>query len=295
MTSSFEQRESDYYFSKCDNYFSKKKIKSPHIQYAFVAEHSSSYAYVPPPVQPALLTGELLQQTLDTSFESAFLFPGKNTFFLMDLSKQTDTPYNSLMFQLDDSPMKSTATTKEIMDCYFEEKGVPYSAMTRLGDAFGYKQRLPYVVGETFLVPNRGPSKQPASWVALHHVFHTIPDTKKGEVLLFAEQHHLLTLPYNKESFESQIDRTAHFYFIGCKFKEDCLRHFEDTRETNLKENIIHKRLDSPYPLPDFTWSEFMDFLVESRSWKAMCTVFEKDSPYLQDIQLSFKLPPNHL
>lgn len=146
---SFEQREVEYYYSRCNNYFSKKKTKSPHIQYSFVAENPAGYSYAPPPVHPVSLKGELLQQTLDISIESSFLLPCENTFFLMDLSNQLETPYNSLMFQLDNSPMKSTATTKDIMDCYFEEQRIPYSVMTQLGETLGYKQRLPYVVGET--------------------------------------------------------------------------------------------------------------------------------------------------
>lgn len=96
---------------------------------------------------------------MDRSYEQSDIFPDEQTYYVMDISKHKETPFNSLMFQLNEPPLQSKQTKKEIMHQYFHSLERPYACSTLLGEMLGYKQCIPHVMGEQFFVPDGGTSK----------------------------------------------------------------------------------------------------------------------------------------
>ncbi|PRY74536.1 hypothetical protein [Alkalibacterium olivapovliticus] len=210
----------------------------------------------------------------------------------MDISDREETPYNSIMYQLNDSPKKSTETTTVIMNRYFDSQYFPYSCMKLFGESLGYKRSLPYILGETYFVPDRGTSKKPASWYALHHVANSNFNSADKKLTLFTKQHPILTQDTTHVGFEKQLNVASHLYFTQTKLVEGLFNHFDVSRNRIYRENLVHQRLERvSYQLPSFTAYDFFQFMTFYNAQKSLSTILGEDTPYLDEARSSFRLP----
>lgn len=295
MKESFYMREADHYFRKCLSLFPRYTgLAATEQNYSVLSERSSpAYLTFPPEhVRPFELSGQSLIEALNASFESPSLFPDHQTYFVMDISNSKETPYNTIIYQLNGSPKKSTETTSIIMNRYFDSKCFSYSSMKKFGESMGYKRSLPYILGETYFIPDRGATKKPASWYALHHVAHFEFNTLEKKLVLFSQQYPLLTLDLSKSVFEKQLNIASHLYFIQTRLVDGLLTHFELYRKRTSEENIVHKHLERvSYRLPNFTAQDYLHFLTYFEAQQMITTIFGEDNPYLEDSRNQFQLP----
>lgn len=294
MKDFFNMREADQYYKKCGSMISGQYRQNQYPFYSHLSEKESEYSFkfLPEHVRPYKLSGQHLIKALETCFESTSLFPNKQTYYVMDISHNKDTPYNTVMYQLNKSPMKSIETTTVIMNRYFDSKHFSYSCMKKFGEPFGYTYVLPYIFGETLFVPERGPSKQTASWYALHHVGNYTFDSNEKKLVLFSDQHPLISLDTSTSGFEKQLNIASHLYYIQKKLIDQTMIQLDYCRILNLSVNIVHRQLEQmSYQLPNFTALDYIDYMSYFKAQQFISTLFGEDNPYLEDIQAFFKLP----
>ncbi|MCC5896074.1 MAG: hypothetical protein JJU16_11465 [Alkalibacterium sp.] len=294
MNDSFDKRQADYYFRQCAAHFPMKDSKVIDYPHDYLAEKNAPYHYrfQPEHVCPSSLTGPHLENALNTSFESPSLFPNDLTYYVMDISEYKETSFNTIMYQLNESPKKSIETTTVIMNRYFESKKFPYSYMKKFGETIGYKRVLPYVFGDIHFVPDRGATKQTASWYALHHFTHFDFNIEDKRLVFFSESYPLVTLEMTKSVFEKQLNVVSHLYYIQKKVIE-CLLINLNIRETlKRRNNIVHKRLQSmSYQIPPFSAHEYLQFLIYFQAEQMIASIFGEDDPYLEEIRAKFSFP----
>lgn len=295
MNKTFKLREADHYFKRCLDLFPWKE-KQPHsdIYKPFVTErHPLDYHSFPPEhVRPFELSGQLLIEALNASFDTSTLFIDDQTYFVMDISNRKETPYNTISYQLNDSPKKSMETTTVVMNRYFESKRFSYASMKKFGETLGYKRSLPYILGETYFIPDKGATKKPASWYALHHVCNHYFDPEEKNVILFSRQHPILTLDLTKSVFLKQLNIAAHLYFTQTILVDGIAIHFGLSRDKVYRENIVHRHLKiKSFELPDYTAHDYMHFLSHFKAQQMLSTVLGEDNPYLEDSRTQFDLP----
>ncbi|WP_028273439.1 competence protein ComK [Atopococcus tabaci] len=293
MNHPLDEQEKIRYFRRSQDILFKRSVG--HTDYAerWSKEKQRPSTARPFHLIPSKLTGQSLQDLVDMSFEQQELFPDEETYYVMDLSQNDDTPYNSLMFQLNESPMKSMETTTTVMDRYFASLGSPYDLSLSLGAMLGFKQCTPHVIGEQIFLPDSGTSKKPASWYTLHHVSKKVFCTKEKEVRLYANKYPLLTLEITKASFLKQLDRAANMYYIQWAWAEKQKQDFGFISGPKSHENIVHKYLrDNPYPLPSFTYIDYLHFFISYYTLQVLIKILGEGNPYLEEIRNHIKLPP---
>ena len=296
MDHPFYKQQAHEYYLKCHNLFEKELAASLPTPYPSVFSETSRKDYVyfePLHIDQKKLTGPDLESLLNVSFESPSLFPDKNTYYIYDMSQLKETPYNTLMFQLNEAPKKSMETTTIIMNRYFESRRVPYTLMNLMGEPLGYKQMLPYVFGDTCFVPESGATKKPASWYALHSVSEYVCHAKEKEVSLYSGHYPLLTLKTDKSSFEEQLNRSAHLYYIQSRLRIEYLQQHGSIKMEPKAENLLDRFINTrSYHMPNYTAFDLIFYFIVYFTHKNLTLILGPDNPYLDEVKERFKFPP---
>lgn len=299
MKRSLNRREADHYFKKCLELFPwQKKGSRTDSYYPYLSESPTTHylSFPPEHVRPFELTGQLLIEATNASYESPLLCPDDQTYFVMDISRSKETSYNTIMYQLNDYPKKSMETTTVIMNRYFDSKCFSYASMMKFGETMGYKRSLPYILGETYFVPDRGATKKPASWFALHHVVNYYFDPIEKHLTLLSHQHPILTLNLSESVFLKQLNVAAHLYFTQTKLVDGLAIHFGLCRNKVFHENIVHRQLEQKsYQLPQYTAQDYLQFLSYFKAQQVLTILLGEDNPYLEDSRSHFEMPKNRL
>lgn len=217
----------------------------------------------------------------------------ENTFLIYDLSDYPDTPYRTLLFSYHEAPQKSYETTTDIMTRLAESLRSPIEWSQLIGKSLGYKQRIPYVAGEFILLPERGYSKRPSSWLALHHAQQVEYDAHTKKVYLYLKYRYQLQVSGEKRSFTQQLDRASNIYAIQNKLYKDILGLSQHTLQglPLFDKNIVqhHIALHSTEK-PKFTFYEYFQYLIFYLSNQQFQTLFSEDNPYFEEVQNRFNL-----
>lgn len=196
------------------------------------------------------------------------------------------------MYQLNELPKKSIETTTVIMNQYFHSNYFSYSCMKKIAEPLGYSYVLTYILGETFFVPERGASKQTTSWYALHHVVHHNFDPIEKKLILFSDQHPLLSLNISLSAFDIQLNIATHLYFIQKKLIEEAVFHLGFIRMLNGSVNSVHKWLErKAYQLPEFLLHDYLEFLTYFKAQQLIFSLYGEDNLYMEEIRAFFQLP----
>ncbi len=217
----------------------------------------------------------------------------ENTFYLHDLSDYPDTPYHTLIFSYHDVPRKSFETTSDIMMRLAENLRTPLEWSKLIGESLGYKQRIPYIAGETILLPERGYSKRPSSWIMLHQVQQVEYESKSNTIYLYLKHRYQLQVPGEKRSFLKQLERTSNIYAIQNRLYKDILELGQYPFQTfpALEKNIVQRHIAlHSAEKPKFTFYEYFHYLTLYLSNKQFSSLFSEDNPYFEDVQKPFKL-----
>lgn len=304
MVDCFEERQHEKFFFRWKEGFTNRSLFSDRNGHRLSKEDyfNEPIPHEPPAVFPVYHTTidplkiktDLLTEVLDISFECPHILVNEDTLYILDISEQDATSYNTLVFQLKDAPLKTKETSKQLMDRYFEHKRFPYTVNKKIHKYFGFTQRCPYISGETVFVPDRGTSKQPASWYAMHHVLHATFESTLKQTVLNCRMHRQLVLPLEKAAFKQQLVRVATVYLAQRKMRDEMMAHGNYVRvpESYGAENIIHKQLkEQAYPFFEYSFYDFLDYIIHRATSNELVRILEAENPYLDDLLDIYKFP----
>lgn len=306
MTVDFQKQQAMKYFGKGKNIYEKTKhnqinsLNAKPEKKCHFYEESSPYDFAAQQrlIEPLMISNQEIQPLLDISFEHHCILPDHETFYVMDISHFSASPFNTLVFQLNQAPLKTIEYSHAIMDRYFEHKGIPYDYIRLLGKSIGIKKCCPYVLGEEIFVPERGArsSEQNTSWYGLHHVLRREKNNKDNSTYLACRNQHRLVLPLGKRSYQKQLNRAVNLAYIQQLFINRMMHSFDLTiYPTHEKErNVIQQQLQlHTSNFPDyFTFQDYFDYLDYFKTHEQLILMFGDEDPYIEEIMASFKLPP---
>lgn len=130
-------------------------------------------------------TTHTIEEWLKRSIEQNQILLNYQTFYVMDISHHSSSPFNTIVFQSNLYPLKTKETSKDIMKRFIDHKGIPYEKIRSTGQLLGFYYKIPYVLGELVFIPEKSSIKGTSSWFALHHVsqYEMIEQTDRKSVV----------------------------------------------------------------------------------------------------------------
>ncbi|EXJ23353.1 hypothetical protein ADIAL_1261 [Alkalibacterium sp. AK22] len=258
-------------------------------------QQTLDHYFIPPvPILYDRYSTEELDQLLDISLPAEALFPTGQTYYVMDISSQQHTAYNSILFQLDDAPKKSMESTAAIMTRYFESRQLPYRSMQKFGNTLGHFHCLPYLYGDTCFVPDRGASKQSASWYALHHMTDVYYASDQSATVLYHHQYPLLNLSLKKATFKKQLSVACDMLRVQNALADHILLLYPQQyiKVQQPPDNLIQKELlRTSFQAPPLTFFEYLDYMIYFKVQHVLTGIFGVDNPYLEEAREGFRKP----
>lgn len=254
-----------------------------------------TYAYethLPPrAIKPLLITDENLPFLLTISQEKSHILMDSKTFYVKDIRDRKDTPFNTIVFSLDEPPLVTTETSRTIMERYFIQKPLHYTFIQYIGKSLGFHQRCPFVSGHDIFIPEKGSAHDSTSWYAAHHIRYTVDIKKANQVHVFFRQHHELQLNISAHSFNDQIDRSAILSHIQYSVVDELVSLYHDTKASHCKDelNIVELRLKNPAFSPvRYSLKRLVRFVAHFRLNELLEKIFGEKSPYIEEIKTQF-------
>lgn len=259
-----EVNESDYYY---ETTFTRKRI------------------------QPMLITDHNLPTLIAASLEQAHILVNTNTFYVKDIRDRKDTPYNTIVFQLNELSLVSTEDSKAIMERYFSQKPLDYKFIQYIGQTVGIRQKCPFVSGIEMFVPEKGASKEPTSWYGLHHVCGEEEHKRGNYMQLQFQYHHELQLMVSPHSYREQIERTAALKLLQDKLVAQLMMlspyasELQYTTGLNPVEKYLatHSIHFKHYPL-----KKILIYMAMHHMNEIIEEIFGEDNPYIDEIKAAF-------
>lgn len=177
---------------------------------------------------------------LDVAFKATNPLIDKDTFYIGDISNHRSN-YNSLIFQLDGSCIKTKENSTKIIDRFATHHHLSYERIRTIGQMIGIKQKCPYILGNFYFAPDRGTTKNNANWLALHHViyYESFPEFS---YFIFRDNHEL-SLPLTKKAVENIVERAC----VLCQLDEIILHKLMQTHQSfankDFPNNIVQQHL----------------------------------------------------
>jgi len=250
-------------------------------------KHPSEYdtrSHPPAPAQAFDLTPDNIRGHLDIAIEQQYLLLDHETFYVYDLSKEKDTPYNTLVFQLSGSPLKSLETTTQVMTRYFKHVNVDYRWIRQFGQALKIKSCCPFVLGSHYFTPDRGVVRRHANWIAFHHVLGMHPH-KDGTFFNIEGRHQLLS----RRSFKHMQHLTHQTRLLAesqHKITSEWLALLDNQAGTYNKNNIIDRlSTASVFTQPTPPLTSWMMSLIYFQSLDFLLQSLEEGDPLIDEIK----------
>lgn len=206
--------------------------------------------YLPPSVSK-----ETLPKYIDEAILRKKIWIDDDSYYLYDLSKNVETPYNSMIFQNSGLVFKSEETTTKIINRFFRIN-TSYDVISILGKMIGIKKKVPYVLGNIQFGPEKGPSKDHVSWIGLHHIRNM--ETVGDQTFIHIHPDHELIIDMKVGPIKSMMDNAAAMVYIQQQLTLDMQRIFGSSTNLNpdsLISRIVEsnvKKYENIYPLPWF-------------------------------------------
>lgn len=237
-----------------------------------------------------------LKEIADNCIEFNHIVITNQVIYVKDISELKSTPFNTLIFYLNQNPTKSLETTTEIMNRYFESTFMKYDYIKLIGRCIGINKCCPYVYNQLAYVPEKGPTNAPVSWYAMHHVVHAIKNNHSNLTSLHFRNQDELSFDLGKKGYEKQLERVINLFSLQQLFKQRVMADF-GLAEIPLIEkelNVIQKRLQIALPInvePD-SFQRFLSYLLYFKVQELLTKVLGEENPFIEDIMSTFKKPP---
>lgn len=304
MVTNFQHQQAIEYYGKGKTFYEKSKlslvnnVNRQNEKHDHLYETASSYDYFVPKqnIEPLIISHQNIQPLLDMSFEHTCILLNEETLYVFDISHFKASPFNTIVFQLNQAPLKTAEYSGEIMERYFKHKGISYKTISLLGRSLGIQKCCPYVLGEEAFVPEKGPSSAHTNWYGMHHVLHAEKNSKDGLTYLFCRNQHRLLLPLGKRGYHDQLERAASLYYVQQLLKGEVMSIFHLVSNFNYQaeRNVIQKRLQFHTPeLPEFfTLRDYFCYLDYFKIQEGLTRILGEENPYIEEIMNHFKIPP---
>lgn len=241
-------------------------------------------------------TQELLQGLTDTCIEFNHIVITNKVFYIKDISQLTSTPFNSLVFYLNQEPLKSKETTTEIMNRYFKANLIPYDYVRFTGRCIGIQKCCPYVSSDSAFVPEKGPTNRSVNWYAMHHVVQEVKDKQTNLTSLHFRNQLELVLDLGKTGYEKQLERVMNLYSLHHLAKKRLMKeyHLIEFPMVEQELNVIQKRMQTATPVhleSDYS-HRFFNYLAYFKVQELLAKVLGEENPFIEEIMAPFKKPP---
>lgn len=170
-----------------------------------------------------------LKEIADSCMEFTHIVITDNVISVKDISALTSTPFNTLIFYLNQNPTKSRETSTEIMNRYFESTFLNYSYTKLIGRSIGIGKCCSYVYDHLAYVPEKRPTNAPVSWYAMHHVVYATKHKQSPFTFLHFRNQDELSFDLGKIGYENQLERVIHLFFLQQLFKQRVMAVFHLT------------------------------------------------------------------
>lgn len=233
-----------------------------------------------------VINDENLPCFLSISQEKQHILIDHTTFYVKDIRDQKNTPFNTIVFNLNEPPLVTTEISRDVMERYFEQKLFPYAFIQYIGKSFGFHQRCPYVSGHEIFIPEKGSTNDSTSWYAAHHILEKVLVKKTNQTIAIVRNHHELLLDISIKSFNEQIERAtilSYFQKVVINRMKSCYEDTAASRHDNVL-NIVEAHLkhqtfnQMPCPLKKLYY-----FVQNYRISETLEKIFGEKNPYIEE------------
>lgn len=241
-----------------------------------------------------------VEEWLKRSIEQNQILLDYQTFYVMDISHHSLTPFNTIVFQSNLYPLKTKETSKDLMKRFIDHKGVPYERVRAIGHLLGFYYKIPYVLGELVFIPEKSSQRGTSSWFALHHVSQYEVVEQSNDIRLYFKNQITISVVTGRTHF---LNQAAKGTALSCcqqlfakemllnKYKVQDLFYFE---ETDLKVGSISKQVDqltlSRYALSIQNQCNDLKAVIKEQ---LLTTLLGDEHPNLNDILVTFSIELN--
>lgn len=276
-------RETDAIYEQLKNHYTHSIINEKPVDYLVSPSHFNHRRTLK--IKP-----DRLQQDLNEAIEQYPLLLTRETFYIQDISLNLETDYNTIVYQICGSILKTKENTTQVMTRYFRHMKVDYSFIQQIGKCIGISQRCPYVLGELLFSPERGTIKKNSSWIAFHNVtyIHILSGT---EVCLKIRHFHEMILPLSSKRITEMTRKSTHLYYTMKMIALDIQETFapaisnEPYEELNIIKKELAANLIGHQPV---TLTSLFEHISIHRASDILRTILGEGNPYLDEINQVF-------
>lgn len=223
---------------------------------------------------------------IERSLEGRYMSMDENTLYLLDVSEFSKAEYRSILIQRCGMMYKSLATTNKLLNDFSEELYSAHDVTNLVAESLGYKQKVPYVVGDRAIVPETGYTKKPASWLVLNHVQRASFNVEEKLVHLTCHTGFSLDIYMSKKQFEDAVCRAAHIYKIKSVLHNQIMLSYNYyyQRPSFKPKNIFDDKLMRlSYEYPDYTYNEVLQQILQTVVTKHLKEILGDGNPFFDE------------
>ncbi|GEN50369.1 competence protein ComK [Alkalibacterium pelagium] len=224
---------------------------------------------------------------LDVSIEQKYITIDRTCFYVCDLSKEVRTTYNTIVFNLYGSPLKSTETTTQIMNRSFNAMNIKYDMIRQLGKALGISQKCPYVLGPMCFAPDKGTKHNHASWIGIHNVRDIYSHEK--QTLLSIKNEHELLIDLDVKKTDKLVTNGHIIYQAQESMVKGWNALYQEESDDYQNWNILKKRsLQQTFSQKIPTLFSCLMFFSYFQALEMLRTVLKEGDPLLEDVMKEY-------
>ncbi|EDP67375.1 hypothetical protein CAT7_00460 [Carnobacterium sp. AT7] len=272
--------------------------KENHLQEECYDEEEYIHTSVTSTADKISSTTYTIDEWLKRSIEQNQILLNYQTFYVMDISHHSSTPFNTIVFQSNLYPLKTKETSKDLMKRFIDHKGIPYEKIRSSSQLLGFYYKIPYVLGELVFIPEKSSLKGTSSWFALHHVSQYELIEQSNKVRLHFKNQSINSVVTEQRRFLKQVEKGAVLSFCQQLFaKEMLLTHYnlQTVQYRNHLEESHFKGILIPNQIDHLTLERYVFFIqnmcnelkIAIRK-QSLTVLLGDDHPNLNDILLTF-------
>lgn len=216
--------------------------KENHLQEECYGDEEHIHTGMKSTVDKISSTTYTVDEWLKRSIEQNQILLNYQTFYVMDISHHSSTPFNTIVFQSNLYPLKTKETSKDLMKRFIDHKGIPYEKIRSSSQLLGFYYKIPYVLGELVFIPEKSSLKGTNSWFALHHISQYELIEQSNKIRLHFKNQSINSVVTEQRRFLKQVKKGALLSFCQQLFaNEMLLTHY------NLQANQYGNHLGESY------------------------------------------------
>lgn len=241
-----------------------------------------------------------VEEWLKRSIEQNQISLDYQTFYVMDISHYSLSPFNTIVFQSNLYPLKTKETSKDLMKRFIDHTGVPYEKVRSVGHLLGFYYKIPYVIGEVVFIPEKSSMRGTSSWFALHHVSQYEVVEQSNDIRLYFKNQTNISVVTERTHFLNQAGKgTALSYCQQLFAKEMLLNKYSVKdlfyfKETDLNVGSFSNQVDQitleRYALSIQSQSNNLKKVIKEQ---LLTSILGDDHPNLNDILVTFTFKSN--